>query len=193
MGKINWARVFLGGVLAGVIINVFEIAWSGFVLAKQWHAAMSALGHPLPSAAIWIFALEALGMGIAAVWLYAAIRPRFGAGLKTAVAAGLALLGHGLRATRGGNRANRPVSCALASPSRIRAVWSKSLRPRGRGLAVPGVISRSRIIHEALRYCTRALVSDGHRGARHYIRITLSDKTRVPVLACFDESWRQTS
>lgn len=36
MTKINWARVFLGGLLAGVIINVFEIFWSGFVLREQW-------------------------------------------------------------------------------------------------------------------------------------------------------------
>jgi hypothetical protein len=111
MGKMNWARVFLGGVLAGVIINVFEIVWSGFVLAIQWHAAMSALGHPLPSAAVWIFALEALGMGIAAVWLYAAIRPRFGAGLKTAVVAGLAywVMGYALPAVGIGQTGLFPV------------------------------------------------------------------------------------
>ncbi len=35
MAKINWGRVFLGGLLAGVIINVFEIVWSGIVLGKQ--------------------------------------------------------------------------------------------------------------------------------------------------------------
>ena len=88
MTNINWRRVLLGGLLAGVIINVFEIVWSGMVLGKQWRAAMSALGHQLPSAAVWIFALEALAMGIAAVWLYAALRPRFGPGPKTAVLSG---------------------------------------------------------------------------------------------------------
>jgi hypothetical protein len=89
MSRINWRRVLLGGLLAGVIINVFEIVWSGMVLGKQWQAAMNALGHELPSAALWIFPLEALGMGIAAVWLYAAVRPRFGAGPSTAVLSGL--------------------------------------------------------------------------------------------------------
>lgn len=89
MTKINWARVLLGGLLAGVIINVFEIVWSGIVLREQWQAAMRAINHPLPAAAAWIFALEALGMGIAAVWLYAALRPRFGPGPKTAALAGL--------------------------------------------------------------------------------------------------------
>jgi hypothetical protein len=48
MAKINWTRVFLGGLLAGVIINVFEIVWSGIVLGKQWQAAMLAINHPLP-------------------------------------------------------------------------------------------------------------------------------------------------
>jgi hypothetical protein len=111
MGKINWGRVFLGGLLAGAIINVFEIVWSGVVLAKQWAAAMTALGHPLPSAAVWIFALEALGMGIAAVWLYAALRPRFGSGPKTAVLAGLAywVIGYALPAVGIGQTGLFPV------------------------------------------------------------------------------------
>jgi hypothetical protein len=109
--KINWVRVFLGGVLAGAIINVFEIFWSGVVLAKQWAAAMSALNHPLPSAAIWIFALEALGMGIAAIWLYAAIRPRFGPGPKTAVLAAFAywVIGYALPAVGIGQTGLFPV------------------------------------------------------------------------------------
>ena len=88
MSKINWRRVVLGGVLAGVIINVFEIVWSGLVLGKQWQAAMSALGHQLPCAAFRIFALEALAMGIAAVWLYAALGPRFGPGPNAGVLRG---------------------------------------------------------------------------------------------------------
>lgn len=111
MGKINWGRVFLGGLLAGLIINVFEIGWSGVVLASQWRAAMMALNHPLPAPAIWIFALEALGMGIAAVWLYAAIRPRSGAGPKTAVVAGLGywVMGYALPAVGIGQTGLFPV------------------------------------------------------------------------------------
>jgi hypothetical protein len=33
MGKINLARVFLGGLLAGLIINIFEYVLNGVVFA----------------------------------------------------------------------------------------------------------------------------------------------------------------
>jgi hypothetical protein len=72
---------------------------------------MSAINHPLPSAAIWIFALEALGMGIAAVWLYAALRPRFGPGPRTAVLSGLGywVIGYALPAVGIGQTGLFPV------------------------------------------------------------------------------------
>jgi len=45
MGKINWSRVLLGGLLAGVIINVFEFVANGVFLAADWEAMMKALGR----------------------------------------------------------------------------------------------------------------------------------------------------
>jgi hypothetical protein len=52
---------------------------------------MQALGKPaqLSASAIMIFNIWGFLLGIAAVWLYAAIRPRYGAGPKTAIRAGL--------------------------------------------------------------------------------------------------------
>ena len=91
MSRINWRRVLLGGLLAGVIINVFEIVWSGMVLGKQWQAAMNALGHELPSAALWIFPLEVR------------CGPEYGG------AVGLGLLGDRLRAANGWNWANGTI------------------------------------------------------------------------------------
>lgn len=44
---------------------------------------------PVGPPAITVFTIVTLLVGIATVWLYAAIRPRFGAGPKTAMAAGL--------------------------------------------------------------------------------------------------------
>jgi hypothetical protein len=97
MGRINWARVIGGGLLAGLVINLFEFGF-GIVMQKQWEAAM---GPEKMAAAQKSTAMAAhLGwsfvMGIALVWIYAAIRPRFGPGVKTAVIAGFVvwLLAH---------------------------------------------------------------------------------------------------
>jgi hypothetical protein len=35
MGKINWNRVILGGLVAGAIVNIFEYVLNGVVLAKR--------------------------------------------------------------------------------------------------------------------------------------------------------------
>lgn len=88
MGKINWGRVFLGGLLAGVVINVFEYVTNGVILAAQWDAAMKALGRRMPMSAIAVFVVLGFLLGIAAVWMYAAARPRYGAGPGTAALTG---------------------------------------------------------------------------------------------------------
>jgi hypothetical protein len=93
MGKIKWSRVVLGGLLAGVVLNVVDWLTYGVWLKADMAAAMTALGKS-PAAMdsaipLWI-ALDFVS-GIGLLWVYAAIRPRFGAGVKTAVIAGLAV------------------------------------------------------------------------------------------------------
>ena len=91
MGKINWTRVLLGGLVAGLIINVFEFITNGVFLADEWEAAMKSTGASAPgSGAMMTLTIWGFLMGIAAVWLYAAARPRFGPGVKTAVMTGFA-------------------------------------------------------------------------------------------------------
>jgi hypothetical protein len=90
MGKINWGRVILGGLVAGVIINIFESVLNGVILTKDWQAAMAALGRTMAPSAIAVFVIWGFLVGIAAIWLYAAARPRYGAGAKTALLTGLA-------------------------------------------------------------------------------------------------------
>jgi len=87
----NRVRVILGGLLAGLVINMVEFITNGVVLRAAWGQAMQALGKPaqLSAGAIVIFNIWGFLVGIAAVWLYAAIRPRYGAGPKTAIRAGL--------------------------------------------------------------------------------------------------------
>jgi hypothetical protein len=93
MGKINMSRVLLGGLVAGIVIDVFEGVLNGAVLASQWAQYMAGLGKPAAFAVsqlVW-FNLIGLLYGILTVRLYAAIRPRFGPGPRTALRAGIAI------------------------------------------------------------------------------------------------------
>ena len=38
--KINWTRVILGGLLAGLIVNVCEYIVNSLILGSEWAAAM---------------------------------------------------------------------------------------------------------------------------------------------------------
>jgi hypothetical protein len=90
MGKINVQRVVVGGLLAGLVLNVVDFLLYGVILADDLNAAMQALGKPpMPASTIAVFVVLDFLYGIALVWGYAAIRPRFGAGPRTAVFAGL--------------------------------------------------------------------------------------------------------
>jgi hypothetical protein len=90
MGKINTGRVILGGLIAGLIFNIFEDVLNGWYLANVWPEVMRNLGLPkVDQFGIIEFNLMGFLLGIAAVWIYAAIRPRFGAGPRTAVYAGI--------------------------------------------------------------------------------------------------------
>jgi len=93
MGKTNWKRVFLGGLVAGVVLPILELA-SMPLFMPQWVSVMqSLLEHPIPteySVGDIVFGVVfSVILGIVIIWLYAAIRPRLGAGPKTAVIAGL--------------------------------------------------------------------------------------------------------
>jgi hypothetical protein len=90
MGRINLGRVLLGGIVAGIIIDIIEFVLNAIVLADRWTAINAA--HNLPpftTNAIIVFNIIGLVTGIAAVWAYAAIRPRFGEGPATAIIAAL--------------------------------------------------------------------------------------------------------
>jgi hypothetical protein len=92
MGTINMGRVILGGLLAGLVFNLGETVFNLFLFGEQMEAAMQRLGLAMPGGgAIAVYIVMGFVGGIATVWLYAAIRPRFGPGPKTAVFAGLAV------------------------------------------------------------------------------------------------------
>lgn len=90
MSKIDSGRVIVGGIVAGIICDLFEYVLNGIVLRMQWNTISTT--HNLPIIGpneIVVFNILGLLTGIAAVWVYAAMRPRFGAGPKTATYAAL--------------------------------------------------------------------------------------------------------
>ena len=91
MKGINLGRVIIGGLVAGVLINISEFLLNTVVLKSDMEAGMKALGKTVPQSGGTIAVWMILGfvMGIASVWLYAAIRPRYGAGPGTAARAGV--------------------------------------------------------------------------------------------------------
>ena len=94
MGKINMGRVILGGLLAGLIINIGEFLLNMPILGTQWNEALQSLNRPTMGDQIPVFLIILVfALGIVTVWIYAAIRPRFGPGPLTAITAGLLVWG----------------------------------------------------------------------------------------------------
>jgi hypothetical protein len=92
MNGINLGRVILGGLAAGVLlngcdmfINMVLIPDEGAKLIAHLNLEPEHANNPLP----WVIVDFLYGITIA--FAYAAMRPRFGAGPKTGVIAGLTL------------------------------------------------------------------------------------------------------
>ena len=92
MGKINIGRVVVGGIVAGIVMDLFGYLVDGLLLAQNWSDDMILIGKSEFSTTQLIeFNLLGIVSGLMAIWIYAAIRPRFGAGVKTAIYAGIAV------------------------------------------------------------------------------------------------------
>jgi hypothetical protein len=93
MTSINSGRVLLGGLLAGLVMNASEAALHGGMLGADSLALFRRFGVADSPEPVYLISLIVMTfvLGIASVWLYAAIRPRFGPGVGTAVCAGLAV------------------------------------------------------------------------------------------------------
>jgi len=89
----NTSRILLAGVVAGILYFLGDGLIHGVLLKQQWVVILSAINID-PEAAMKspaIFAVYDLAKGLAVMWAYAAIRPRFGAGPRSAFLAGLAI------------------------------------------------------------------------------------------------------
>ena len=92
MANINSGGVVVGGLVAGLVINISEYILNEPVLGAEMAAAMAAHNMPpIGGSAVALFLAYGFALGLALVWLYAAIRPRFGPGPKTAVVTGVAV------------------------------------------------------------------------------------------------------
>ncbi len=93
---INTQKVIVGGVAAGVVVGAIDFVVNGILMAEQNQAALNALNPDLAgnleggSFVAFIVVLNLL-WGILLAWTYALMRPRYGAGSKTAFFAALQL------------------------------------------------------------------------------------------------------
>ena len=79
-------RVVAGGLVAGLIINVGETILNVPLAGEDLAQALEARNlPPVGGGAIAYFVVMCFLLGILMVWTYAAVRPRLGAGPKTAV------------------------------------------------------------------------------------------------------------
>lgn len=91
MGGINFGRAILGGLVAGIILNIGEFVLNGVILANDMKEFFKRCGFPPepPRSFMVIAIVITFVLGIVIVIGYAAIRPRFGPGPKTAAIAAL--------------------------------------------------------------------------------------------------------
>ena len=93
---INASKVLVGGLAAGVVYNIIGFVGFGMLLGPRFEAEAVAVapvlqGRGMTGSAIAINVIASFAAGILIVWLYAAMRPRFGPGMKTATMAALAV------------------------------------------------------------------------------------------------------
>jgi hypothetical protein len=87
----NGKRLLLGGLVAGVFVNISEAILNGGILMDEYEAMGETYGLTEASWAMVGYILGAWVLAFVVAWLYAAIRPRFGPGPITGVIAGSAV------------------------------------------------------------------------------------------------------
>lgn len=94
MAAINTGKVITGGLVAGLVLNVIDFLANTFILGESMKMELDVINPSLwaamndPKNIAYFVAIDFI-LGILLVWLYAAMRPRFGAGPGTAMRAGV--------------------------------------------------------------------------------------------------------
>jgi len=94
MAAINTGKVVVAGLAAGLVMNVIDFVSNMFIFGDRMKADLDAINPQLwenmnQSSTIAAFVTVDFILGILLVWLYAAIRTRFGPGFNTAVKAAI--------------------------------------------------------------------------------------------------------
>ena len=92
MSRINWLRLFIGGLVAAVIAFLSDGFLHEQLLSADWKAVYQSLGAREPTEhgmSMVYFAVFELGRGIVSIFLYVMMRAHFKPGPKTAALAGL--------------------------------------------------------------------------------------------------------
>ena len=89
---INTSKVVVGGLVAGIVMNVLGYLGQGMLLGERMMSEMIAVapsleGRGMGTGVLTGRVLTQFAVGFLLVWLYAAMRPRFGPGMKTAALA----------------------------------------------------------------------------------------------------------
>jgi len=93
---INTSKVIVGVLAVGLAMNVIGFVGNGYLLGKRMQAEMAAAaptlaGRGMQASAIAAAVITQFVVGLLLVWLYAAMRPRFGPGMATAAKAALVI------------------------------------------------------------------------------------------------------
>jgi len=89
MSKINWSRVLICGLIAGVIWIILGAMVTALLGRDFADLPNNHLGAPSPGFVVFNVVIDLLE-GISILWLYAAIRPLHGPGARTAIIAAFA-------------------------------------------------------------------------------------------------------
>jgi len=86
----NIKKVLLGGLVAGVVLNILDYIVNAFILGARMQAETDAFKPGLSAqmmngSTMISYIIMDLVLGVALVWTYAAVRPRLGAGPRTAL------------------------------------------------------------------------------------------------------------
>ena len=93
MSAINARRVILAGLVAGLVANAFDFVITTYLMATEFNSMLARLNVGQAAVQSWIpiFAVADFVWGLLLVFAYAAVRPRFGPGPRTAVISSIML------------------------------------------------------------------------------------------------------